>query len=249
MTGRIYRVAPKGYKITDSKPDLNSAAGAVKALESPNLATRYLAYQSLAKMGSKADSALEKAWKSNDSTSRARAWQLLVRGKNEQKYIDAAIKDKDPDIRNLALRYVRVENKDPIPVVKRLAKDSNAQVRRECALSLHMDKSSDAPELWADLAQQYDGQDRWYLEALGIGEYGQDDRFFDAWLKRVGDNWNTPAGRDIIWRSRSTKVPALIVKILQDKNISQDEKDRFMRALDFLKGPEKDAALVQLLTQ
>ena len=39
------------------------------------------------------------------------------------------------------------------------------------------------------------------------------------------------------------------VKIIQDKNTSQDDKDRFMRALDFIKGPEKDAALVQLLTQ
>ncbi len=249
MTGRIYRVAPKGYKATAAKPDFNSAAGAVQALESPNLATRYLAYQALTKMGSKSDSALEQNWKSDNAIARARAWQLLVRGKNGQKYIDAAIKDKDANIRNLALRYVRVENKDPIPVVKRLVKDANPQVRRECALSLHMDKSSDAPELWADLAQQYTDGDRWYLEALGIGAYGQDDRFFDAWLKRVGDNWNTPAGRDIIWRSRSTKAPALIVKIIQDKNTSQEEKDRFMRALDFIKGPEKDAALVQLLTQ
>jgi putative membrane-bound dehydrogenase-like protein len=250
MTGRIYRVVPKGHKTTVPPLDLNSPSGAVKALESPNLATRYLAWQALSKMGSKADSALQKAWKGSDATARARAWQLLVRSKgNEQKYLDAAIKDKDPNIRNLALRYERVENKDPIPVVKRLVKDSNPQVRRECALSLHMDKSSDAPELWAELAQQYTGSDRWYLEALGIGAFTQDDRFFDAWLKKVGDNWNTPAGRDIIWRSRSPKGASLIVKIIQDKNTSQDDRDKFMRALDFIKGPEKDAALVQLLTQ
>ena len=112
-----------------------------------------------------------------------------------------------------------------------------------------MEKSSDAPELWADLAQQYTGSDRWYLEALGIGAFTQDDRFFDAWLKKVGDNWNTPAGRDIIWRRRSPKAAALIVKIIQDKNTSQDDRDKYMRALDFIKGPEKDAALVQLLTQ
>ncbi len=249
MTGRIYRVAPQGYKSSVPKVDLETAAGAVKALESPNLATRYLAWQALAKMEGKAESALQTVWKGKDATMRARAWELLVRGKDEQKYIDQAIKDTDANIRNLALRYVRAENKDPNSVVKRLVKDSNPQVRRECALSLFMDKSAEAPELWAELAQQYTTDDRWYLEALGIGARGQDDRFFDAWLQKVGDNWNTPAGRDILWRSRSSKAPGMIVKIIQDKNTSQEDKDRFMRALDFIKGPEKDAALVQLLTQ
>jgi hypothetical protein len=212
------------------------------------MATRYLAWQALEKLGKKADSALKKAWNSDNATSRARAWQLLVR-QDEKKYLDAAIKDKDPNIRNLALRYVRVENKDPIPVVKRLVKDPNPQVRRECALSLHGNKSSEAPALWTELAQQHNSEDRWELEALGIGAAGQDDRFFEAWLSKVGDNWNTPAGRDIVWRIRSAKAPAMIVKIISDKNISQDERDKYFRALDFIKGPEKDAALVQLLTQ
>jgi hypothetical protein len=167
----------------------------------------------------------------------------------EQQYIDAAITDKDANIRTLPLRYVRVANKDAVPVVSRLAKDSSPEVRRECALSLHLNKSSEAPNLWADLAEQYDGKDRWYLEALGIGAFQQDDRFFDAWLKRVGDSWNTPAGRDIVWRSRSSKAPALIVKIIQDKNTPKQDRDRFFRALDFVSGPAKDAALVQLLNQ
>lgn len=247
MTGRIYRVTPTGKKGSVPTLDLNSAAGAVKALQSPNNATRYLAWQALKKM-EKLESALEGMWHSSDPSMRARAWQLLVRA-NESKYLDQAVQDKDPNIRSMALRYLRVENKDPIPVVKRLVKDSNPQVRRECALSLHLNKSAEAPELWAELAQQHHPEDRWYLEALGIGSYGQDDRFFEAWLKKVGDHWNTPAGRDIVWRTRSAKAPALIVKIIQDKSTPQEERDRYFRALDFIKGPEKDAALVQLLTQ
>jgi HEAT repeat protein len=253
MTGRIYRIAPKGYhgkKAAAHNPSLKSSAAAVKALQSPNLATRYLAWQALHKMGEKAEPALRKVWQASNEFSRARAWELLARinGK-EQQYLDAAIADKDPNIRNLALRYVRVEKKDPVSVVKRLVKDPSPQVRRECALCLHMNKSAEAPDLWADLAEQHDGKDRWYLEALGIGAFQQDDRFFDAWFKRVGDSWNTPAGRDIVWRIRSSKTPELIVKIIQDKNTPKPERDRFFRALDFVKGPAKDAALVQLLAQ
>jgi len=35
--------------------------------------------------------------------------------------------------------------------------------------------------------------------ALGIGANRQWDPFLDAWLAQVGDKWNTPAGRDVIF--------------------------------------------------
>jgi putative membrane-bound dehydrogenase-like protein len=248
MTGRIYRVAPKGHKYSAPKTAVHSPAEAAKALESPNLSARYLAWQALSKMQVQAEPALKKMWEGGDLDLVARAWQLLVRiDGREQQYLEAAMKHSQPSIRSLALRYARVENKDPIPAVKKLVNDSSPEVRRECALTLHRNSSSEAPALWAALAQQHDGKDRWYLEALGIGASTQDDRFLDAWLAKVGDNWNTPAGRDIVWRIRSKKSPALLVKIIQDPNTPKEERDHYIRALDFIKGPEKDAALVQLL--
>jgi hypothetical protein len=121
-------------------------------------------------------------------------------------------------------------------------------VRRECAIALRHSQSPEAPKLWAALARRHDGKDRWYLEALGVGADRNENAFFEAWLAEVGDGWNTPAGRDIIWRSRSTKVPALVAKIVTDKNTPAAEKERFMRSLDFIKGPEKEAALVEIST-
>jgi len=115
-------------------------------------------------------------------------------------------------------KFVR---KLPAPTCKKdeldaVWRDPNAQVRRECAIALRHNSSPEAAMLWAELAMQYDGMDRWYLEALGIGADGQWDKFFDAWLTKAGDRWNSPAGREIIWRSRSSKSPALLVKIIQD---------------------------------
>ena len=248
MTGRIYRVAPKGHKYASSKPDVSNVASAIKALQSPNHESRYLAWQALHKMQAQAEPELKKLWQSNKSEERARAWNLLVRiPGREQQYIDAAIADKNPSYRALPLKYVRAENKEAIPVVKKLVNDPSPQVRRECALSLHRNTSAEAPEIWATLAQKHDGKDRWYLEALGIGAATQDDRMMDAWLNKVGDKWNTPAGRDIVWRLRSKKSPALLVKIIQSSETSKEERDRYIRALDFIKGPEKEAALIQLL--
>ncbi|MCX6865745.1 MAG: c-type cytochrome [Verrucomicrobia bacterium] len=76
-----------------------------------------------------------------------------------------------------------------------------------------------------------------------------EDACFDAWLAAVGDKWNTPGGRDIIWRVRASKTPAYLAKILADDSISANEKLRFLRGFDFLPATEeKTKALVQLAT-
>jgi putative membrane-bound dehydrogenase-like protein len=249
MRGRVYRIAPQGHKPSVPKLDLKSAAGCVKALQSPNLATRYLAWTELHRMGEKAEGALAKLWASKDPRMRARAIQLLTRieGK-ETHYAAAALKDADPNIRITALRIAREFNLDVLSMVFALARDPSPQVRRECAIALRNNPSADAAHLWATLASQHDGKDRWFLEALGIGMAKQDDKFFKAWRESYPDAWNTPAGRDIVWRSRSTNAPPLLVKLITDKDCSPRDRERFMRSLDFIKGPAKEAALVELIT-
>lgn len=249
MTGRVYRVAPKGHRAVVPKLDLDSMAGLAQALQSPNLATRYLAWTKLHAKKGEAEAELGRLWKGTNPTLRARAFHLLARidGKSNQ-YLEEAMKDANPNIRNLALRFARTEKKDSIPLVKKLVKDSSPQVRRECALSLRHSDSSEAPKLWAELANQYDGKDRWYLEALGIGADKNEDKYFDAWLSQSGDNWKTPVGKDIVWRSRTTKALPLLVKLISDKNTPDQERARYFRSLDFISGPEKDAALVELLS-
>ncbi len=249
MTGRIYRVLPIGKKPSMPKLKFGSASECVASLASPNQEARYLAWTKLHSLGGKAESALLKAWKDENPRIRARALHLLARipGK-EQKYVGIALKDANPDIRITALRIARERKMDLIPLVKALAFDPSAQVRRECALVLRKNASPEMPALWATLAKQHSPSDRWSLEALGIGAQGNEDACFEAWLKAVGDHWNTAVGRDIVWRSRAKKSPALLVKLIADKSAAKADKDRYLRALDFIKGPEKDAALLELVT-
>ncbi len=248
MTGRVYRVAPKGHKSSVTKPDLSTAAGATAALQSPNLAARYLAWTALNALQGKAEAELLKLWSGSDARQRARALHLLARIKgSEAKHIAAALKDTDADIRITGLRIARERGLDVIPLVKQLATDDSAAVRRECAIALRHHTSPDAPKLWAQLALKHDGQDRWYLEALGIGADKNEAACFAAWQTAVGDKWNTPAGRDIIWRSRAPQAATLLAKIVTDKATKENEKARYLRALDFVpKCKEKDDALAAI---
>src|SRR5699024_3955311 len=97
----------------------------------------------------------------------------------------------------------------------------------------------------AQLAQQHDGNDRWYLEALGIGAAGQWDQFFGAWKEKVGSNWNTSIGRDIVWRARAEKAPAMLAQIIKDPSL--EEKTRYFRAFHFYDPADKKQALISIL--
>jgi len=247
-TGRLFRVAPPGHAYTAPKFDFETPEGATEALGNPNLSARHLAWTALLTMGSRGRPALEVMAKDRNPRYRARAlWLLAEIEGNPQAAIDMAAQDDVDDVRALALRIARRHRVPIEPVVGALVRDPSALVRRECAISLHRLTSSDATRLWGELAQQHDGKDRWYLEALGIGEHKNEDACFDAWLAAAGDDWNTTAGRDIIWRSRAPKAAGYLAKLLLSADLLESEAPRLMRALDFHNGEAKEAALTAIL--
>jgi len=162
--------------------------------------------------------------------------------------VAVAIKDSDPEIRAAALRAVRQAKHGVISAIQALAHDPSSQVRRECAIGLRYDSSPEAPALWATLASQYDGRDRWYLEALGIAADKQWDAFLDAWLAKAGTAWDSAAGRELVWRSRARKTPSLLAKLISNPATGAKDRERYFHAFDFLSGVEKDAALLELIT-
>lgn len=246
--GRIFRVAPPKTAYKVPKYDYSTPEGAVEALKNPALSVRYLAWTALNDMQSKAEPALQKFFASkDDSYLRARALWVLghIDGRGKH-YVTAALADDDPDIRITGLRLARQLGLDLDPLVAKLAHDSSPQVRRECALALRGEADQRTVSLWAELACEHDGKDRWYLEALGIAADNRWDACLDAYLAKVGDKWNTPTGRDIIWRSRAAKTPELLAKIIADPAVSKEELPRFLRAFDFQTGAGKETALIQL---
>ncbi len=251
-TGRLFHITPKGGggKYSSPKFDFSTSAGAVAALKNPNYTVRYMAWTALHAMGAKAEPELLKLWGSDNPRYRARALWLL--GKTDGRgghFVTAAIKDKDPNIRIVGIRLARQlagTGLDVIQVAKQLVRDKSPQVRREVAIAIRHNESSEVPMLWAELAAQHDGKDRWYLEALGIAADGRWDACFAAWTEKVGKNgWKTSAGKDIAWRSRAKAAPALLAQII--KSSPEKEHPRYYRALDFHSGPEKDKALQSIL--
>ncbi|MEM8736284.1 MAG: PVC-type heme-binding CxxCH protein, partial [Planctomycetota bacterium] len=248
--GRIFRVMPtghSGYQVPSM--NLETAEGVVRALASPNQATRFLAQQAIRANPEQVTSALEEM--ANDHPNdrmRARAmWQLATATNKGKHVVERAMQDANSDIRVMGVRLARQLKWNPLDVVETLASDESPQVRRELLISLRHLRDPRAAELWAKLALQHDGKGRWYLEALGIAADGQWDAFFDAWLALVGDDWNTKAGRDIVWRCRSPKACQYLSEIIKSTE-TVEEQYRYFRAFDFHEGEPKLDALNALLS-
>ena len=63
----------------------------------------------------------------------------------------------------------------------------------------------------------------------------------------MGDDWNTPAGRDIVWRCRSPQACHYLAEIIAATDDAQEQL-RYFRAFDFHHGEAKTTALKGLLT-
>lgn len=246
--GRIYRIAPSGNKYVISKTDVSTAAGAIQALSNPNNAIRTLGWTALASMGEQAEGALKELWSSRNPRSRAQALWLLIKleGKADG-YIAQALGDQDPNIRIVGIRAGRYLKRDAITLLKDLVKDPSPQVRREVAIAIRGDSSVEAAKMWTELAMQYDGKDRWYLEALGISATGNWDLYFDTWRASVGDEWKKDSNVDIVWRSRSKSAMPLLAELI--KSSDENSMLRYYRAFDFHTDPSKQIVLAKLLQQ
>ncbi len=252
--GRIFRVAVPGAKYVSPKYDFTTAEGAVEALKSPNMEARYLAWQALHGMGDKAEAALTALYKDANPRFRARALWLLGKQHESNKQmvvLNSALKDSDPEIRCTAIRLARqlIEVFSPGQISDFVnLKDPSPAVRREwlvCLREQKIEHFAQLPQQWATLALQYDGQDRWYLESLGLAADGRWDAMLDAW-KAAGGDPNSAAGRDILWRSRGNQSAAALVKIISDPATTAAQLPRYFRAFDFLSGDAVQLAIAEL---
>ena len=247
--GRVFRVAPANMAYKTKNYDFNTLTGAIEALQNPNLSVRFHAWNKLRSMGAGAESELANLYKNAPNPRmKARALWLLSKLDNGAKYIEMATKDANPDLRIAGLRAARQTKASLTPYLLQLVNDPDAQVRRECALALHHNTEELAADLWAQLAKQHDGKDRWYLEALGIGADGQWDKYFAAWRKITADPLASLGSRDIVWRARTKESVPFLAKLASDQAAPLKERLRYFRAFDFNPGAtEKSNALIGLM--
>lgn len=247
--GRIYHLSTKaGYQPV--KFDFSTGEGAAKGLLSDNMDVFYQSWQKLHAMGENSEPILNQLI-AKGGTAKARALWLGVNiPVRAPMYIEMALSDGDTKFRAQGVRMAKfaAEGSALEGFLEKVVDDPSPQVRREVALALAFLGTQKAAELWSVLAEQHKADDRWYLEALGIGADQYPDLYFDAWKNKMGDDWMDAKGKDIVWRVRASESVPMLAEIIKNENVSLERLPSYFRAFSFKEHPRKNAMLMSLLT-
>jgi putative membrane-bound dehydrogenase-like protein len=277
--GRIYRLAPKGSKYSVPKVELEGKKGILAALASPARSVRYLAMAKLRVLNIDESAKdiflplLEAANKSENPVLQARArWQLAVQVRDRElkegmklgmAVISAnGFRDKDPRFLVQSLRIDK--DLDAVGRMPHLMgreyhfadmlknidlKSQPAAVRREALLALRDVDAAKARPLILDMAKQYDGKDRFYLEAIGIA-VGHDPKRREIILADFAKQfpeWNEQVA-GLVWELRPLSMLPVLEKRLADAKVHAAQRAQIVDILAASDDKDAGAVLLKVLT-
>ncbi len=245
-SGAIYRIAPKGFKPQVPVFDVSTLEGQLTALRSAAVNVRALGFTALAARGSAAIPAVETLLADENPFIRARALWLLARlGPEGLARVERLLAHDDAMTRVAAWRALRQAGRAQTHATT-LAGDKSAAVRREVALSLRdVPVGKSLGDLLA-LAARYDGKDRSYLEAWGIGATGKEDAIYAELSKNLPGEplqWSVNFS-DLVWRLTPSAAVDAFAARARAGSLPASERSKAITALGFI---PTDAAAKALL--
>ncbi|WP_395745762.1 PVC-type heme-binding CxxCH protein [Prosthecobacter sp.] len=245
-TGTIYRIAPKGFVSKAPMLKLDTTEGQIAALKSPAPNVRYSGFTALKAQGAKAVPAVAALLKDDNAYIAARAaWLLAQMGPEGVNQVTPWLHSKSAAQRLVAYRALRRADQDVFCMAELMASDPDAAVRREVALTMREERFVLKLPLLVKLAQQFDGKDRAYLEALGLGAEGKETELYAAVIQDKPAAW-TDAQAWIAWRLHpAAAVEAFKTRAL-DSALTEAQRKLMLTGLAFVKSREAAGAMMEL---
>jgi putative membrane-bound dehydrogenase-like protein len=246
-SGAIYRIAPKGFVPRVPAIDVTTIEGALTALRSPAVNVRALGYDALVARGGDAVIGVESLLKDENPYIQARAVWLLARiGGVGLDRVVKLTESPDERLRIAAFRALRTLDRHH-EHVSRLARDPSAAVRREVALTQRGLSIYQSKDTLLELARGYDGKDRAYLEAWGIGATNKESAIYAALTKPDADAAKWPvAFADLVWRLTPPEAVADFRARALAPTLGAAERNKAVTALGFIPTKEAATALLEI---
>jgi len=248
-TGTIYRIAPKGFKSVVPKIDLSTVAGQIAALRNPSPNVRAGGFNRLKAAGDKVVNDVAALLSDANPYVASRAvWLLAQLGDKGVALARKELASADDTRRLVAFRALRAAKLDVFALCQSLAKDKSPAVRREVALALRDFKTPEAVATLVTIAQQFDGQDRAYLEAIGLAATDREAAVHAAIAKAMSSpalEW-TPAYAWLTWRLHPASVVRDVRARLLSGKLNEADLKRDLTTLAFTRSAEAAGTMVEL---
>ncbi len=208
LSGTIYRISRKDEgKVTRPRLNYTSTAGLIEALKNPASSVRATAVPRLAAKGDALVPQLMNLFKtqSNPFVQARAIWVLAQTGPKGRGEARKLLQSNNPQWRLIAYRALRKgQPKALLEHARMMADDPNPSVRREVALSLRDLSYEQSRDILRVLIEGYDGENRWYLEALGTAATGKETEVYSRLIrpqliKIPFSKWNDRA-KHLAWR-------------------------------------------------
>jgi len=249
FSGTIYRIAPKGFKSVVPKIDLSTVAGQIAALRSPSPNVRAGGFNRLKAAGDKVvDDVAALLSDANPYVASRAVWLLAQLGDKGVALARKELASADDTRRLVAFRGLRAAGRDVFALCESLAKDKSPAVRREVAIALRDFKTPAAIAVLVTIAQQFDGQDRAYLEAIGLAATDREAAVHAAIAKVMSApalEW-TPAYAWLTWRLHPASTVRDIRARLLSGKLDETELKRDLTTLAFTRSGEAAGTMVEL---
>ncbi len=250
-SGVIYRIAPKGFKSIVPKFDLATIDGAITALKSPTVNVRSLGFEKLKATGAPAFEKLSAVLKDANPYIAARAiWLMPYLGEKGRALLDTLVASKDSATRLTAFRAIRRTDGaiDSLPYARKLANGPAPEIRAEAALDMRYRSFDEAKEVLVAVAKGYDGQDRSYLESLGLGTGHNTAALWDALEKPANPlEWSDTFAR-LTWRLMpEAAIPSLISRA-KTTSLTADQRKLALDTIAFTPSKASAEALMEIAT-
>ncbi|GAB3707204.1 hypothetical protein GCM10027592_41140 [Spirosoma flavus] len=250
--GRIYRITPKGKKLTVPKIDLSTTRGQIAALLNPAINVRMLGFEALKEQGEKAVEPVMALLTAPNPYHRARAIFLLAQlGAEGQFEVERLLKAVDAPVRATALRALRsitpenskanpaltASQKALLPLLGNLSTDRSPAVRREVAVAIRDVPYYDCRWLLLNLVKGYDGQDPYYLNAIGEAADGKAESLLADLLPTLPEDptkWDKRTA-NLIWELHPANTVTQLKKRIESPELNADDKRQALTTLGFIR--------------
>jgi len=248
-SGTIYRIAPKGFRSVVPKIDITTTEGQILALKSPAVNVRNSGFIRLKAQGEKAVPEVAALLDDSNKHIAARAvWLLAQMGEAGQLIVTKLLDSSEPRTRLVACRAIRAAGGDVVKLAEKMAVDPAPMIRREIALSLRdVSIEHSLPHLLT-IAKQFDGKDRAYLEAFGLGCTGKEAKVYDALRKAMTaapEAW-TDAFAWLAWRLHPPQAVADQKTRALSNKVSSEQSRLSLTAIGFTRSAAAATAMIQL---
>ena len=244
--GRIYRITPKGKNSQVPKLDLSTTKGQIQALINPAINVRMQGFAKLQAQGEKAIKPVKKLLESANPFVRARAVYLLATlGPKGIEEVEKVLAFGDEQLQVAAFRALK-GTADFQP--KYLAANPSVAIRREVAIALRDVPFDQCKDALKTLVRGYDGQDRYYLTALGIAADKKEEELFALLKPKLPVDplaWDQKTA-NLIWELHPASAIELLERRAGASSLTADSRRQAITALGFIKSPLAAKAMVSL---